>query len=275
MLLRDLIVFTDNTPACAERIGIAVALAERFDAHLVGVGLAAPLVLPPVMEAIDIAPIIAAHEEANAVAQKRAAELFRSAVEGRALRHEWRTDHGALAESAAVHARAADLAVVGQVPSDETGFLQPVLHPEDVTMLSGRPVLVVPYVGHYPKLGSNPLIAWKPTREAARAVADALPLLKVAKRATILVVDPGDEDGPEPAADMAVHLARHGVGARVERTVSDGIDVADIILSRAADLDADLLVMGAYGHGRLRELVLGGVTRTILNRMTLPVLMAH
>ena len=274
MPLTDLLVFADGTPASVERIAVAVALAERFDAHLAGIALSPPLVLPPVMEAIDLAPMLAAHEEANTAAQERAAEVFRRAVVGRALRHEWRSDDGPLAERAAAHARAADLAIVGQVPSDG-GFLQPTLSPADVTMLSGRPVLVVPYVGRYPKLASNPLIAWKPTREAARAVGDALPLLKAARRATILVVDPDEEDGAEPGAEIAVHLARHGVDAKVERTVSDGIDVADIILSRAADLDADLLVMGAYGHGRLRELVLGGVTRAILARMTLPVLMSH
>ena len=275
MLLTDLVVFVDNTPASAERIAVAVALAERFDAHLTGIGLAPPLILPPVLEAIDLAPLIAAHEAANATTQKQGEELFRKAVEGRALRYEWRTDDGPLAESAAVHARAADLAVVGQFPNDEAGFLPQLLSPEDITMSTGRPILVVPYVGRYPKLGSNPLIAWKPTREAARAVADALPLLRAAKRATLLVVDPDEDDGPEPGAEIALHLARHGVDARVERTVSAGVDVADVILSRAADLDADLLVMGAYGHGRLRELILGGVTRAILNRMTLPVLMSH
>ncbi|HYU11246.1 MAG TPA: universal stress protein, partial [Stellaceae bacterium] len=115
-------------------------------------------------------------------------------------------------------------------------------------------------------------------REAARAVNDAMPLLAAAEAVTVLTIDP--EQGPDghgeiPGADIALHLARHGVKAQVERTISAGIGVGNMLLSWAADLEADLLVMGAYGHSRVRELLLGGATRTVLTSMTLPVLMAH
>ena len=122
------------------------------------------------------------------------------------------------------------------------------------------------------------LVAWNASRAATRAINDAMPLLAGAETVTVLCVDP-DEDsrahGEVPGMDIAAHLARHGVKASVESTVSGGIGVGNALLSRASDIGADLLVMGAYGHTRVRELLLGGATRTILKSMTLPVLMAH
>jgi nucleotide-binding universal stress UspA family protein len=145
-------------------------------------------------------------------------------------------------------------------------------------MLAGRPILVVPYAGHFARIGQRVVIGWDASREAARAVNDAMPLLAAAEAVTVLTIDPEQSPrghGEIPGADIALHLARHGVTAQVERTVSAGIGIGNTLLSRAADLEADLLVMGAYGHSRVRELLLGGVTRTMLTSMTLPVLMAH
>jgi nucleotide-binding universal stress UspA family protein len=105
-----------------------------------------------------------------------------------------------------------------------------------------------------------------------------MPLLSAASSVTVMTIDPQqsrEEHGDVPGADIALHLARHGVAAQVESTVSGGIGVGDALLSRASDLGADLLIMGAYGHSRGRELILGGATRTVLESMTLPVLMAH
>ena len=140
------------------------------------------------------------------------------------------------------------------------------------------PVLVVPYAGRYETVGRRVLIGWSATREAARAVSDAMPLLAAAEIVTVLTIDARegtDAHGELPGADISLHLARHGVKAEIERTVSAGIPAGDVLLSRAADLGADLLVIGAYGHSRVRELLLGGVTRSILQSMTLPVLMSH
>ena len=139
-------------------------------------------------------------------------------------------------------------------------------------------MLVIPYAGRFEACGRRVLVAWNASRAATRAVNDAMPLLAGAETVTVLCVDP-DEDrrahGEVPGMDIAVHLARHGVKARVETTMSGGIGVGNTLLSRASDIGADLLVMGAYGHARVRELLLGGATRTILESMTLPVLMAH
>jgi nucleotide-binding universal stress UspA family protein len=272
MTLKDLLVFVDDRPTSAERIKVAATLARRHDAHLTGVHVAGYGPMPPILDGIAVDQVIAAQEEVARAAAARAEELFREAMRREGLRHAWRAERGPVASTAARQASCADLAIAGQpVPGEDNWLL-----PEDVTLLSGRPVLVVPYAGRFDRVAENPLIAWKPTREAARAVNDALPLLKAAKRATILVVDPDpDADSETPGNALAVHLSRHGIDATVERTVSDGIPVADVVLSRAADLSADLLVMGCYGHSRMRELVLGGMTRDIIDRMTLPVLMSH
>ncbi len=150
--------------------------------------------------------------------------------------------------------------------------------PEHVAFASGRPVLVVPYAGHFESVGGRVLIGWNATREAARAVNDAMPLLAIADAVTVLTIDPRagpDAHGELPGADISLHLARHGVKADIERTVSADIPVGDVLLSRAADLGAELLVTGAYGHSRVRELLLGGATRALLRSMTVPVLMSH
>ena len=136
------------------------------------------------------------------------------------------------------------------------------------------------YVGTFETVGRNVIIAWNNSRESARAVADALPLLTGAERVTILALNPKggvelDGHGDVPGADIALHLARHDVNVDAAQLVTEDVSVADMLLSRAADEGADLLVISAYGHSRLGELVLGGVTRSILAHMTLPVLMSH
>lgn len=139
-------------------------------------------------------------------------------------------------------------------------------------------MLIVPYAGRFDNVGRRIVIAWSSTREAARAVSDAMPFLESADLVNVLTIDPRegpDGHGELPGADIAVHLARHGVKAQIERTVSAGLPVGEVLLSRIADLGADLLVMGAYGHSRVRELLLGGATRSVLRSMTLPVLMSH
>jgi nucleotide-binding universal stress UspA family protein len=191
---------------------------------------------------------------------------------------EWREVSEGVEGDAALHARYADLAIVGQLDPDrvEGNLLWP--RPEQVTLASGRPVLVVPYAGRFDTVGKRVLIGWNASREAARAVNDAMPLLAAAELVTVLTIDPREgpsEHGELPGADISLHLARHGVKAQIERTVSTGLGIGEVLLSRAADLGADLLVTGAYGHSRARELLLGGATRTLLQSMTLPVLISH
>jgi nucleotide-binding universal stress UspA family protein len=177
----------------------------------------------------------------------------------------------------ALHGRHADLVVLGQADPDTASARARYLV-EEVTLSAGRPALVVPYIGTAGTLGRRVMVAWDAGREATRALNDALPILKLADSVTVLSVNPQpgrDGHGEDPGADIGLHLARHGVPVEVQRTHAKGMDVGEILLSRLADLGSDLLVMGAYGHSRLREFVLGGATRTLLAEMTVPVLMSH
>ena len=205
---------------------------------------------------------------------------FVEAVERSGLNTDYRIDSESrepVPNAFAKHARYVDLAVVGQ-PNPDQDVLPGTPMVESAFLSSGRPALVVPYIGAPETLGDRVLIAWDAGREAARAVNDALPILAKAKLVTVLAVNPKDgtqEHGMQPGADIALHLARHDVKVESKVTYADDIGVGDAILSRAADVAADLIVMGGYGHSRLRELVLGGATRHLLQHMTVPVLMSH
>jgi nucleotide-binding universal stress UspA family protein len=171
---------------------------------------------------------------------------------------------------------AADLVIFGQAAPDyrlPTGF-----RPEDIIVGGGRPVLVVPYAGEFAVIGRRVLIAWDGTREASRALHDALPLIAKAEAVTVMTVHAreADLDKSRPSLHRVVrHLERHGIAARTEEAVRGDVPVADLLLSRAADLDVDLMVTGAYHHSQFREALLGGVSRDLLDHMTVPVLMAH
>jgi nucleotide-binding universal stress UspA family protein len=179
----------------------------------------------------------------------------------------------------ALHARYADLTLLGQPNSDEAfkgASADAVL--VNVMLSSGRPVLAVPYAGKFEQVGERVLVAWNASRESTRAVNDALPLLRDAKSVTVLAVNPKrgiEGHGEVPAADICLHLARHGVKAEAAHTIAKDISEGDALLSYAADLGTDLIVCGGYGHSRAREMVFGGVTRTLLQEMTVPMLLSH
>ena len=260
MAYKDLLVVVDNSPNVGERIRLAADLAERFDAHLSG------------LYAALISKAEPPHKE------QRARALFEDVVGPRKLSAEWRATTGFPIDIAAVQARYADLTVLGQIDPDDAQAPVNGPRPEDIALSVGRPVLIVPYVGAHPTFGLRVLVGWDGSREATRAINDAIPLLAAASSVTVLTIDPmvgREEHGDVPGADIALYLARHGVTARVESMASGGIGTGNALLSRASDLSADLLVMGAYGHSQMRELVLGGATRTVLESMTLPVLMSH
>jgi nucleotide-binding universal stress UspA family protein len=260
MAYKDLLVIVDDDPCARERVSHAADLAERFDAHLAGLCVSS----------------ISVPEALQKTAAAR--ELFEGAVGQRGISAEWRTATGFPVDVAAVQARYADLVVLGQLDPEDAQAPVNSPPPEDIALSVGRPTLVIPYVGSYSPIGHRILVAWDASREATRALNDAIPLLAAAAEVTVLTVDPPvgrTEHGDIPGADIALHLARHGVKAQVEKTVSGFVGIGDVLLSRASDLGADLLVMGAYGHSRARELVVGGATRTVLRSMMLPVLMSH
>lgn len=203
-------------------------------------------------------------------------KAFLEAVGKNKLASECRIVEGDLIDALALHGRYSDALVVSQ--RDPEGDYTPSDMPDRLILSVGRPVIVVPYVGRYATVGQNVIVAWDASRLATRAVNDALPILQAAKKVTIIALNPhgGDQGhGEMVSADIALHLARHGVKAEATYVHVDDIEVGDMLLSRAADAGADMIVMGAYGHRRLRELVMGGVTQHLLGHMTAPVLMSH
>ena len=278
MSYKDLLVQVDDTRSCVKRIELAVALAVAHEAHLTGVyiisepspasfvGIPAELLTDLQQRARDRADLALGR---FADVAKRNLIAFGTRVD--------RVLYTEVADALATNARYADLVILGQHDPDDPAAAPRYL-PEEVILGSGRPALMVPYIGPAATFGERVTVAWDASREAARAVNDALPLLERAKAVGVVTINPGDKPfghGEEPGADIGLHLARHGIKVEVQRVEARDLDTANAILSHLANEGADLLVMGAYGHSRLREVVLGGVTRTILAEMTVPVLMSH
>jgi nucleotide-binding universal stress UspA family protein len=272
MTYKTILVHLDETQQRSGRLGLAAALAARFDAHLVGLFALGAARIPSYALA-EAGPVVREIEDRRRGEAARAAEReFRDAERRGGGKFEWRISTRDAAAAVRLSARYCDLVVLGQAQPGDA--LRRAIA-EDVILAAGRPVLMVPYAGRFPDTGTRVLVAWNASPEAARAVTDALPLLAAAQSVEVVAFGDGGDHGELPGADLALFLARHGVRATAARQSLAGIDVGSQILSRAADSDADLIVMGAYGHSRLREMALGGATRTLLDAMTVPVLMAH
>jgi nucleotide-binding universal stress UspA family protein len=290
---KDLLVIADDSKSCATRLDVAVQVASRFGTHLTGLYVNQSVMIPAYLQAElaagmpgDMPPIIPiqatgemfrVESQAQREAASRAQKLFRSRAEMAGIMTEWRERDGDLLEIAVRHARYADMTIVGQ--ADPEGGDRSIRElPEHLLLGVGRPILVVPYVGTFQTVGERVLVAWNASRAATRAVNDALPILQKATKVTVLTVNPQggvSGEGDVPGADLALHLSRHGVKAEASWTKTDDIRVAAMLLSRASDLQADLIVMGGYGHSRMRETVLGGSTKEIFQIMTVPTLMSH
>lgn len=278
MALKDLLVHVDDSKANPGRVDAALRLATAHDAHLTALYVAPPWnVMPAYTEAHIPGEIVEEQRKAAAERAGKAKQAFEDTAGKAGLSTEWRFVEGELARTLSLHARYADLLVLGQAnTSDELSVSEGVV--EQVLLDVGRPVLMVPYIGAPEAIGERVLVAWNGSREAMRAIHDAMPLLQRAADVQVLSVNPARGpagDGDLPGADICLHLARHGVNAQAAYTESNGISVGELLLSRASDQRADLIVMGAYGHSRYRELVLGGATRQLLESMTVPVLMSH
>jgi nucleotide-binding universal stress UspA family protein len=175
-----------------------------------------------------------------------------------------------------VLARTADLIIVGQI--NPYARLRQAWRTEDIVVACGRPVLIVPYIGTFTQVGRRVLVAWDGSREAARALNDALPVIGAAQVVTVMTIRVRDRDlerNRETTERIVRHLARHGISARAEQRLQHNVGVSDILLSRAMDLVADLIVAGANCHSLLRETLVGSVSRDLFQRMTVPVLMSN
>jgi nucleotide-binding universal stress UspA family protein len=286
MAIRDILVCLDSSEACEGRLRLALALADSRNATLTGLYiLPEPRITAPPVGLGPIPPSTAFWTEPPAVAEpprqpERAEEtetLFRSELRSRGLDGEWllldERDLSGLVECA----NSVDLTILGQSTPDAPGD-SGTLAPDKVVTEVGRPVLIVPYAGRFETVGSRALIAWDGNREAARALNDALPMIEGAEAVTVLYIGAGETqlERARPALDRIVrHLQRHAVKASGERISRGDVPISDLLLSRAADLAADMIIAGAYHHSPLREALLGGVSRDLLRHMTVPTLMSH
>ncbi|MDN5869655.1 MAG: universal stress protein [Nitrococcus sp.] len=281
MSLQDILVFVDESEQC---LGLAIELAKRSDAHLIGLAVTSPVQVPEFSTfSMDFYPqdLIKHQWEAAQERGKRLRKDFEERTAGDGVSSEWRgvepLTPAAVLEAVALHARYADVVMIGQPDPDHPEMGLASDFPGQVAVTSGRPVLAVPQAAHLQPIGRRVLVAWNASREATRAVHDALPLLRSAQEVRVLGLTDkgGGQAGESPDAGIIAHLTRHGVPAHAEQGVLENHRVGDAILSSAADFGADLLVMGIYGHARMREVILGGASRRILLGMTLPVLVAH
>lgn len=277
-MYRNLLVEIDDNDTSQKRIDYAIKLAGRFGAHLTGLYMIRSFTPPPAVGAYLTREVEAQIHEGETERAEAALDRFRSSAERHDVDFETRIDRGPHHEHATIlsmHGRYADLVIVGQ--QDPNDLLSS-LDPSDVVLASGAPLVIVPHIGAPATIAEKAMIAWNASKESARAVRDAIPLLEQAKAADVVCFRPthtATGHGELPGADISAHLSRHGIDVDVQILEGSEIDVGNALLSHLADRSSDFLVMGGYGHSRLREAVLGGATRTILQSMTVPVLMAH
>ena len=255
----------------------AISICAAFEAHLAGVAFAYEPTPPPTIIGTMPLDYVAAQRAESERAASATVARFDEAVRRAGIfggSHVIGATIMGAADTFGRLLRRFDLAVIGQSEPDRTGLAEPLI--EAAMFESGRPLVVVPYIQKTGLALNRVMVCWDGGRMAARAIGDALPFLERAKQVDLVIVT--SESGKSdqiPGADMGQHLARHGIKVEVKRIVSPDNDVPNTLLSYAADNATDFIVMGGYGHSRLREFVLGGVTRSILASMTAPTLLAH
>jgi nucleotide-binding universal stress UspA family protein len=290
MPLADIMVCFDSSPAGEERLAAAARLARATGASLIGV-------YPLYDDAVDAVlfpanPVPAAGvstgaaavglmeppvEAARGMAQADiAAQHFQETLSRNMIGGDWHMLDGGKTAELIELGKTVDLVVAGQFERQGRGRTH--FRPEDIALGCGRPVLIMPYAGNFATIGTRVLVAWDATREASRALHDAMPVMDRAEAVTVMTVV-ATEAEREPALaslDRVVrHLERKGLAAQAEATLRGDLGVSDVLLSRASDIGADMIVSGAYHHSPYREALFGGVTYDLLDHMTVPVLMSH
>ncbi|HWF94532.1 MAG TPA: universal stress protein [Xanthobacteraceae bacterium] len=276
-MVKDIVVNLTGAAPQEFAADYAISLAQLFGAHIAGVGFIYEPVIPgSVMGGIPT-DLIEAQREENTKTAKAATSRFEAAATQAGVSSEVRILDASVAGAADLFGRIArrfDLAVVGQARPKEGASEELLI--EGALFESGRPVVVVPYVQTRPVTLERALVCWDGSRPATRAIADALPFLRRAKAIDIVAVSGERGKGSElVGTNMARHLARHGLKVELKRVSAGNADVPSAIRAQIAETGADFMVMGGYGHSRLREFILGGVTRTILTSSAIPVLMSH
>jgi nucleotide-binding universal stress UspA family protein len=278
IMIKDIVANLSLRDSPDVAMNFAVSVAAVFNAHLTGIAFVYEPIIPVMIDMYGIPPdVIESQRVENERAAKAAAGRLDGASRNAGIAADARMLDTAVATTPGVFAglvRRFDLSILGQQEPEQPTLDRLIV--EAALFDTGRPVLVVPYIQRAGLKLDRILLCWDGSHSAARAAADALPFLRRSKLVEVVTVasEPAKSD-EMPGADIAHHLARHGVKVELKRIVTAETDVASTILSHAADSSADFLVMGGYGHSRLREFVLGGMTREILAAMTVPTLMSH
>lgn len=277
MAPKDIVVFIEDEQEQAARLTYAAALAERWQAHLTAVFAAGRLDFVPAnafARGAGLETMLRRHHAMTHAAAAHAQHRFDGIVAAAGLSAEWRVADHEDEDGLMLHARHASLAIVGPPPRP-AGRKRVVGLAVEVIFSSGRPTLLLPLDWPPDRLPRRIVVGWNGSREAASAIAHAMPFLTAAESVHLVVVPDGHLNGPlgaDPGADMSRHLARHGVPVVLDQR--QGSDAGAVLLEHARTVGADLLVMGAYGRTRISEFVFGGTTRTVLAKAGLPILLS-
>ena len=277
MTPKDIVVFIEEEAGRTNRLAFAAALAKKWSAHLIATFVA---------EGIDLEPsnsfavgsalkhTFQTYRARNRAQETRTRQIFENIVDEFQISSEWRYSEDEVGEALMLHARHASLAIVGP-PSVRRASMTTLGLSEDVIFASGRPSLLVPIDWPAHRIGKRIVVGWNGSREATRAIGDALPFLIEAEQVHLLVIAEDKANallGADPGADITRHLARYGVPVLLEQHKGDA---GEVLLARARELDAEILVMGAYGHSKISEFIFGGATRAVLQGAELPVLLSR
>lgn len=274
----SMIVCLDNRAASDQRLDFAIQLANQHQAHLTGLHLSyGPLASLIAFDAYGQMSDIALEWELTVEKNQQSSKTdFMNKAKQAGLNCDWDCYRSTELKKVLARARVADIAIIGQVPANivdndiGSGF-----YTQFIINL-GKPVLLLPNKAKISTHFKTIIVAWDGGRESTRAIADALPFLRAANLVYVMTAaTKKDPDKKLPDVDIAAFLSRHGVKVEIEKVDNITIEAVEWILSRASEVKADLLVMGAYGHNRFNEFILGGMTRTVMQTMPLPVLMSH
>ena len=284
MPFKTILVHLDTEADALEITKSAIAVAKAFSAHLIGMHVMPDAYISAAAPPEVAGELIEAQRQANQAAGKRISEIFGKAIAGAGVSFEWRLAEAHLETAASVvirHGRMAELVILGQ-PDKSINLIDGIAITEEVMLSVGRPVLIVPAKASLATIGTRVLLGWNGSRESARATFDAMPFLEGAKSVRILAAGQvagklwGSLAGDAaPTAGIEAALTRQGVHCEVTAATASATGVASSLLALAKEHACDLIVMGGYGHWRLREIVFGGATRGVLEATTIPVLMSH
>lgn len=277
MALKDILVHIDDTPQCDKRVKIAIQLAKQNKAGLTALFARAD----PGLKGFE--PNMAKRHQAHEALSEQIHGKYAKLAEKAGVELVWITaklpsNLEQLMNQVIQQTQQADMIIVGQYDEKSASGSIPEEMPENLVLESGRPVLIIPYAGDFKTVGKKAVVAWTPGRESVRALNDAIPLMTEAKKVKVIAINQKKKDKRPSGVTVdqaAAHLARHGIKVESDQFSTRGVDEGNLILNCLSDERADLLVMGAYGHHRLRQLILGGVTQKIFEHMTTPVLMSH